>query len=417
MNLIIKCARCLVLLILALWLAAPAVADDGDGAICFPPVLGSPFPCPVFPPAMPGFAGEIRDFSRPGSVIVFPKFVTDGGNVAVCGAGNVLVNGICLPRTEIELGATCPTRFTVGDQANIPCPEHDPVRVKFSWVCPGTERNPTCNAADFDVLLSVDGKVVFAANGFALTDANQVQVPAAPCARGYLIGWVINESGQPIKYDGLIGDAVIRNSGTATASCRGNTIQAEATTAATPPPPPGNVINPVPDPLGSKLPGLPFLGSVQTYRVITGQVTGDVTFERPAPTTSPGFGVSSSLILLTLDVRANRPNFPTFVDLDFWNGFETRLSTFVEFVCWGEFELSAIDPNLTEALMGTRTGIVQSGEAVKVEARNISDIAGNTTLLGLVQTNEGPIGAPAARSRIIELYNNGIRFWTTAFFP
>jgi hypothetical protein len=66
--------------------------------------------------------------------------------------------------------------------------------------------------------------------------------------------------------------------------------------------------------------------------------------------------------------------------------------------------------------MGTRTGIVQSGAAVKVQIGNISDLAGNTTLLGLVQTNEGPIGAPAARSRIMELYNNGIQFWTTAFF-
>src|SRR6266446_8159933 len=114
MNLIIKYVRFLVLLMPGLWLAGPAFADDGDSAICFPPVLGSPFPCPVDPPLMPGFAGVIRDHSRPGSVIVFPKFVKGGGSIAECGAGNVLVNGECLPRTEIELGATCPTRFTTG---------------------------------------------------------------------------------------------------------------------------------------------------------------------------------------------------------------------------------------------------------------------------------------------------------------
>jgi hypothetical protein len=122
--------------------------------------------------------------------------------------------------------------------------------------------------------------------------------------------------------------------------------------------------------------------------------------------------------LLTLDVRANSPNFPTFVDLNFWNGSERLLSTAVEFVCWGEFRLSAdIDPNLTQVLMGTRQGIVQSDEAVKVPIRNISDIPGHTTLLGLVQTDEIPADGRVARSRIVEFYNNGIRYWSTAFFP
>jgi hypothetical protein len=102
------------------------------------------------------------------------------------------------------------------------------VRVRFRWVCPGTERNPTCRTSGFDVLLSVNGKVVFTANGFPLTDANQVQVPAAPCDRGYLIGWVIGKFGQPIKYDGLIGEAVIRNSGTAAAAYRGITFRHRA---------------------------------------------------------------------------------------------------------------------------------------------------------------------------------------------
>ena len=56
-------------------------------------------------------------------------------------------------------------------------------------------------------------------------------VPAAPCEKGYLIGWVIDKFGRPIKYDGLIGEAIIRNSGTAFASYRGITVQAEGTTA------------------------------------------------------------------------------------------------------------------------------------------------------------------------------------------
>ena len=411
MSSIKKCGRLLAVLVLGLWLAVPALADDGDGALCsFVP----PFPCPVLVESNSD-ALEFRDYSRPGSVIVFPEFIRGGGAIAICGAGNVLVNGECLPRTEIELGATCPTRFTTGDQSAIThpkfaCVDHEPVRVRFRWVCPGTERNPTCKATGFDVLLSLDGKVVFTANGFALPDANQVPVPAAPCERGYLIGWVIDEFGNPKKYDGLIGDAVIRNSGTATAIYRGITIQAYGAIT------PGNPIPVLQDPLGLEPPGLFFSGV--DYRVVTGQVTGDVVFDTPAPAAGPGFGTSTSLILLTLDVRSDSPNFPTFVDLDIWNAAEQHLSTFVEFVCWGEFRLSTdINSNLTQAFMGSRTGIVQSGEAVKIATGSTSDIAGNTTLLGLVQTDEGPLDAPMARSRITEFYNNGIRFWTTAFFP
>jgi hypothetical protein len=351
-------------------------------------------------------------------VLVFPKFIKGGGDVDQCGAGNVLVDGVCLPRTEVELDVTCPTRFTFGKQDEIlfPCLD-ELVRVRFRWVCPGTEAKPTCTATGFDVALSLDGKVVFTANGFQLSDANQVRVPAAPCDRGYLLGWVIDDSGQPKKYDGLIGKAVIRNSGTSALAYRGIPIQAEAET------PPGSLIQPVSDPLNSQRLGLPFDGMPSHYRLVTGQITGDVTFDIPAPA-GPGFGVSSSLILLTLDVRSNNPNYPTFVGLDFWNGFEERLSTSVEFVCWGEFQLSAdIDSNLTQAFMGTRTGIVQSGEAIKVPISGISDvitdIRGRATLLGLIETNEGPAGAPAARSYAVDFFDNGIaiHYTLTDFFP
>ena len=45
------------------------------------------------------------------------------------------------------------------------------------------------------------------------------------------IDFLVREgAGHPIKYDGLVGDAVIRDSGTASAGYRGITIQALATT-------------------------------------------------------------------------------------------------------------------------------------------------------------------------------------------
>jgi hypothetical protein len=114
MKLILKCVCLLALLIPSLWLAAPALADDGDGAVTlcdFPPpplIPNGPFPCPDFGHG----ALQLANHLRPGSVIVFPKFVR-GGVDAACGTGNVLVDGVCLPRTEISLGATCPTLFTV----------------------------------------------------------------------------------------------------------------------------------------------------------------------------------------------------------------------------------------------------------------------------------------------------------------
>jgi len=131
------------LLIPGLWLGAPGLADDRNGfsTLCeFPPGVGSgPYPCPDSGHG----ASTLADLSRPGSVIVFPKFVK-GGVDAACGAGNVSVDGVCLPRTEIELGATCPTLFTVASilpesQPPSPCPDHERVRVRFRWVCPGIQ--------------------------------------------------------------------------------------------------------------------------------------------------------------------------------------------------------------------------------------------------------------------------------------
>src|SRR3989442_13373835 len=37
-----------------------------------------------------------------------------------------------------------------------------------------------------------------------------------PCDRGYVIVWVVNINGTPIKFDGLIGDAILREANGAT---------------------------------------------------------------------------------------------------------------------------------------------------------------------------------------------------------
>ena len=66
-----------------------------------------------------------------------------------------------------------------------------------------------CKETGFDLALSVDGKVKFNPDNLPLPE--NARVPAAPCPQGYLIGWVTDDSHRPIKYDGLIGDAILRD--------------------------------------------------------------------------------------------------------------------------------------------------------------------------------------------------------------
>src|SRR5215831_8163958 len=98
-------------------------------------------------PAMPTFAQAPEPSSSPseerGSVIVFPKFIK----------GAVAVDGVTRPQTEIKVQAGCPNGVT--------CPEEEPVKIKFHWICPGSQ-DPApkyvCKESDFDATLSVDGK-------------------------------------------------------------------------------------------------------------------------------------------------------------------------------------------------------------------------------------------------------------------
>ena len=92
----------------------------------------------------------------------------------------------------------------------------------------------------------------------------------------------------------------------------------------------------------------------------------------PAPT---GALSKTYLILLTLDVRSNQPNYPTLVPLKFYNesietvsttnpNFERFVDANREFLCWDQVSLASdssdpqgtgpINTNLTQAFMRTR---------------------------------------------------------------
>ena len=119
-------------------------------------------------------------------------------------------------------------------------------------------------------------------------------------------------------------------------------------------------------------------------------------------------------------MRSGRPNYPTFVDLDFFNEslatvsttnplWEAITSSGLHFICWGQFKLSDIDSNLTQDFQGSRKGVVITGNAEKDAFGGVADEAGPVTLLGLVQVFEGTVANRyMERSYIVSMYNNRI---------
>jgi len=347
--------------------------------------------------AMPAFANlatdpaGLADTAEPGSVLVYPKFST-GSVIAGSGAGAFVA-----PRTEIELGAVCPAGRT--------CAVDEPIRVRVHWVCepPAQNSAQVCQETDFDVNLTVNGKIRF--NPSRVSMDGGTDVTPAPCARGYAIAWVIDNFGRPIKYDGLIGDAVMRNTPTDLQSYSALAIQAWPGTTDDPfPSTPSNAGSPSLILTGVDTSGalvLPFDGGRRHYQMVTGQISGDVRYDqddaRPFADTF--------LILLTLDVRSNLLNQPIDVALDFYNQKEVLESTAIRFVCWTQRQLSTgIDSNLTRTIMLTPKGVVVSGQAVQEPGFTA------VTLLGLIQTTEGDVGgsANAVRSYTNRPSNNSI---------
>jgi len=353
---------------------------------------------PALALAAPAFAQvrdtRLSDATEPGSVIVFPKFIN--------GSAYIVPESVPAPATELEIGVVCPKGVT--------CAEHQPVKIRFHWVCGTSEANLAgsfiCQETDFDVTATVFEKIVLvpdgtAQNGYA-TGLPTKTVPAAPCPGGYLIGWVITPtSDTPIKFDGLIGDAVVRTSGTAQAGYNAIPIQADP-----------NLVNGAAVTTNAKG-ALMFDGGAGHYQAVTGQVLGDVRYTG----TVSGIFAQEYLTLLTLDVKSNRPNNPVFVDLDFFGGNpsaignENQLSTSTEFICWEEIPITSINPDLTTTVMG-RKGVFVSAPATKVGIFGISDETGPTTLLGLAETQENYGG----RVSFSNLFNSSVAV-PTRFLP
>jgi hypothetical protein len=318
----------------------------------------------------------LSDSQEPGSVLVFPKFLA---GTTASGA----------PKSEFEIGLTCPKGPEGGPGL---CAEGTRVKLRAHWVCPGSQdpaQKYVCDETNFDLTSTVTGTIVI--NPANVGHVTQ-RVPVPSCAAGYLIVWVINPSDQPIKYDALLGDAVLRkiDDQEAVSAYNGIPIQANAAVAT-----------------GTVLPSLTFAPG-GPYQAVTGQVQGTVRYDQ----LDDGPVSATALTLLTLDVRSNRPNYPTRVDLDFYSEDEVLLSTAHEFVCWSSILLSDLNPNLTATGLSPK-GLVVSGQAEKFPIGGILDTFGPVTLLGIVET---ATWNGSCQTYSYALYNNSVPV-PTVFVP
>lgn len=294
--------------------------------------------------AVPALAGgtyptTLNDSQEPGSVLVFYRFTRGGIQTPDEGFQ---------PSSEFKISVTCPNELA----ASTGCAETgdastgQAVHLMAHWVCPpDLSGGSTCAEVDFPLNTTVFGTVEF--------DANNNGAPAPPCTDGYLIVWVEDGFGNRISFNGLIGTAVLRGSGTSWRAYNALPIQSNAC-------------------VGSTLSADALHLDGTDYQAVTGTIYGGVAY----PNTE-----NTRLVLLTLDVLAGQPNFATNVGLKFYNESEYYLSADANFTCWGSFALGdfaggslANDPFTQQDGLVRSTGAVQNGNAA--------------TLIGIVETSE-----------------------------
>jgi hypothetical protein len=366
---------------------------------------------------------RVLNASIPGSLLVFPKFVTGTVNVGTA------ARPVAAPRSSFEVSVTCPRDVAA-------CAVGTRVKLAGHWVCPGSQAGDQkfiCQEVDFTLDTTVKGTLWFSpepGDTAALapvpgTATNPTpSVPAPPCEAGYLLVWAVSPDDianpRAISFNGLMGNAVLRQAGGSAGAYRAVAIQSIQPTCAAGTGGPGQPAC-APTILDPTDPGRPLvLDGLTEYALVPGKVVATVRLDRDFAAGGT-FRVDSVLTLMTLDVNSNRPNLPVFVDLDFFNEVETARSTATEFVCWTEKSLSrpdvavqsatlpacgpagpCIDRNLREGRFPGRKVLLESGAAVKQQFFGVQDPAcpptasfpgfptGTcpATLLGLVETRE-----------------------------
>ena len=374
--------------------------------------LGVAAPAPAW-----GQAGILSDSQEPGSFLVFPKFRT--------GTVNTNEEGF-LPRSEFEISVVCPNGETCSQDPTNPTR----VMLKAAWVC-NTSFDPDfrqsfpdhCSETNFLIPTTVNATVYFGAQGATPVNLGPraISVPAPPsnCGRngqGFLVVWVVDTFGNAIKYDALIGDAVIRTqTGNAVAglSTAGqyNAIPIQGSASLNQ----GEQI-PLATTTGPD-PAYAFDGT--GYQAITGKVKASVRYPGPTfklpnvPMPIQTGSIETTLVLLTLDVHIGTINPPTHVDIFFGNEAEQLRSASANFVCWGEERLRDSPLNVTNTF--GRKGSLESGAAERIIPPGVSSTP--ATLLGLIQTQEKNAAGDVVREYYSLLSNDSVPVPTTFAAP
>lgn len=211
--------------------------------------------------------------------------------------------------------------------------------VKLNYVCPGVKNvNQFCAA--------LDRTVSFTPHQTRIIDVAD-QNP--PCNQGYVVAFALKEhsANTAMSYNELAGSYNI-NSGRRVESDNAIAIQSP---------------KPFCSPLGSNgklrfggaAPSSPTDGDGPDYVGLPSKLYTDFRAITPGEE-----GVSadqgSVLTLLTLDTLAGQQNPAALAFVDFWNAAEEPFSSSVEFICWTEKQLDAIDANFLEENLGTTYG-------------------------------------------------------------
>ena len=374
--------------------------------------LGVAAPAPAWGQA----SGILSDSQEPGSFLVFPKFRT--------GTVNTNEEGF-LPRSEFEISVVCPNGETCSQDPTNPTR----VLLKAAWVCLrfGGNLNEAfpdqCSETNFLIPTTVNATVYFGAQGATPVNLGPraISVPAPPsnCGRngqGFLVVWVVDTFGNAIKYDALIGDAVLRTQtglDTAGLSTAGqyNAIPIQGSASLNQ----GDLI-PLATTTGPD-PAYAFDGT--GYQAITGKVKGSVRYPGPTfrlpnvPMPIQTGSIETTLVLLTLDAHIGTLNPPTHVDIFFGNEAEQLRSASANFVCWGQQSLSSSPLNVTNTF--GRKGSLESGAAERIIPPGVSSTP--ATLLGLIQTQEKNAAGDVVREYYSLLSNDSVPVPTTFAAP
>jgi hypothetical protein len=239
------------------------------------------------------------------------------------------------------------------------------VHLRAKWVCPpGVTSDPKfCAEKDFTLTTTVNGTLWINPENIPGTGVAQTgpdPLVALPlCPQGFLIVWVVDNltNLQPISFNGLFGDAVLRPSDvTHTAAYNALAIQTIS-----------SLTTGVAVPTSSK-DNLQFNGV--GYGEPTAALFGSVRYDDA----TGGIQTFINLVALSTDAGTNFSS-DNFVHFDFYNEVEGTTSGDVDVICYKEVSLS-----------GDLVITAQSIQGVKgsVRANNTS----NWPLLGIIETQE-----------------------------